>query len=226
MTSSPRAQTKTKALAQAPDQTARAPQQDRSKASFKRMQAAARALMVARSSEDFTLTEVSKRGKVSIGSIYLRFESKDTLVRSILIQALEDLTHSEDSMLEQLLNECSSLQEFVPKYVEAYAEILSVNAALLRLAMMRAEHDPLIAEPGKVAAFNAVAKTRAALLHYADDFGGSDHETRANCTYNVIFATLARQFSLGAPRESATEFNLKVLKEELGKMCLAYLTAN
>lgn len=56
---------------------ARAPQQGRSKASFERMLATAEELMTQRGSDEFTLNEVAKHGKVSIGSIYCRFDSKD-----------------------------------------------------------------------------------------------------------------------------------------------------
>ena len=68
----------------------------------------------------------------------------------------------------------------------------------------------------------------SALLHYGDEFGTKDpkvRETRANAAYYIIFATLARQLSLGSSRESVTDYDWEVLKTELGQMCLAYLTA-
>jgi AcrR family transcriptional regulator len=108
------------------------------------MLATARTLMLERGNEDFTLQEVSSRGKVSIGSIYLRFENKDSLVRAVLYQATQTLAEQEDAMLAELAASCATLQEFVPRYVEAYAEVLRHNAPLLRLTMMRAEHDPPI----------------------------------------------------------------------------------
>lgn len=203
----------------------RTPQQGRSKASLERMLGAARALMVERGSEDFTLIEVSKRGNVSIGSIYLRFESKDNLVRAVLAAAMEDLQRSEDEMLARLEQSCATLREFVPAYVAAYATVLAENAALLRLAMLRAEHDPLVAEPGKRAALRAVEQTTGALLRHAGEFGGDDHATRASAAYYIIFATLARQLSLGSSRESVNDYDWEQLKRELGRMCLAYLTA-
>jgi len=206
----------------------RRPQQGRSKASLERMLGAARALMVERGSEDFTLLEVSKRGTVSIGSIYLRFESKDNLVRAVIAAAMDDLAASENAMIAGLERDCSSLAGFVPAFVKAYAGVLTENAALLRLAMMRAEHDPLVAEPGKRAAMRAVNMVTSALLHYGDEFGTKVpkvRETRANAAYYIIFATLARQLSLGSSRESVTDYDWEVLKTELGQMCLAYLTA-
>lgn len=221
--------TKTKAKAKPQPFTvetvSRTPQQGRSKASLERMLGAARALMVERGSEDFTLLEISKRGNVSIGSIYLRFESKDNLVRAVIAETMADLERSEDAMLKELAEGCSTLREFVPAFVEAYASVLTDNAALLRLAMTRAENDPLVAGPGKRSALRAVALVKAALLGYADEFGGDDHEARVEAVYYIIFATLARQLSLGSSRESVTDYDWASLKRELGRMCLAYLTA-
>ncbi|WP_298200694.1 TetR/AcrR family transcriptional regulator [Novosphingobium sp.] len=207
------------------DSVSRTPQQGRSKASLERMLGAARALMVERGSEDFTLVEVSKRGNVSIGSIYLRFESKDNLVRAVIAKAMEDLAAAETEMVERLTATCTTLRDFVPRYVEAYAQVLTENAALLRLAMARAEHDPLVAAPGKAAALRAVAQARDAMLRYPDEFGSADHATRAEAAYYIIFATLARQLSLGSSREAVTDYDWEELKRELGRMCLAYLTA-
>lgn len=207
------------------DPIGRKPQQGRSKASLERMLGAARALMVERGSEDFTLVEVSKRGHVSIGSIYLRFESKDSLVRAVLAEAMAALVEAEDVMLDDLVERCTSLREFVPGYVEAYARVLTEHAALLRLAMLRAEHDAEVAQPGKRAALRAVERATTAMLRFAGEFGGSDHETRAAAAYYIVFATLARQLSLGSSREAVTDYDWEQLKRELGRMCLAYLTA-
>lgn len=204
----------------------RMPQQGRSKASLERMLSAARELMVQRSSEDFTLSEVSKLGNVSIGSIYLRFESKENLVRAVIADAMDELSKAEDAMMARLAADCQTLTQFVPAFVEAYAAVLSEFAPLLRLAMMRAEHDPLVAEPGKAAALAAAAKSTDAMLAYSGAMPGSDREVRANSAYFVIFSTLARQLSLGSTRESVTNQDWTVVKRELGRMCLAYLTTD
>src|ERR1043165_8347775 len=99
----------------------RKPQQGRSRASLERMLAAARELMVERGNEEFTLQEVSQHGNVSIGSIYLRFESKDNLVRAVIANALDEIAAEEDLMLDSVRAKSRSLAEFVPNYVEAFA---------------------------------------------------------------------------------------------------------
>lgn len=204
----------------------RKPQQGRSKASLERMLAAGRELMLERGNEEFTLQEVSERGQVSIGSIYLRFESKDNLVRGVLAEALEALASEEADMLAKLDRDCQTLAQFVPGYVETYAEILHRHAPLLRLAMERAAFDPLVQAPGKQHALRAETICTNAMLAHSEEFGGSDHTVKAQSAYHIIFATLARQLSLGSTGESAHAYDWNLLKRELGRMCLAYLRAD
>lgn len=201
----------------------RQPRQGRSRASLDRMLAAARELMMERASEEFTLQEVSRRGRVSIGSIYLRFDGKDSLVRAVIAEGLAENAAEEGAMYERLRRECATLAEFVPAHVEAYAEILRTHAPLLRLGMKRAVSDPLVAAPGKQRALSAEQACIEALLRYEAEFGGSDHETKASSAHHVIYATLARQLSLGAAGETAIESDWNQLKRELARMCLAYL---
>lgn len=203
----------------------RKPQQGRSKASLERMLNAARELMLERGSEDFTLQDVNLKGNVSIGSIYLRFQSKDNLVRAVIARALEDIAADEEAMVADVLAQSPTLDEFVPRYVAGYAEVLRVNAPLLRLAMERATFDPLVSKPGKDHALRATQRGMHAMLRYRETFGGTDHETKANSAYKIVFATMARQLSLGSSGEAAHDYDWEVLKRELGRMCLAYLRA-
>ena len=207
----------------------RKPRQDRSKASLERMLAAGRELMLERGSEEFTLQEVSERGQVSIGSIYLRFESKDNLVRGVIAEALEALAAEETDLLQRLDGECADLSSFVSGYVEGYAEVLRRHAPLLRLTMERATYDPLVAKPGKQHALRTETEATAAMLAHAEEFGGSDtkdHKVKAQTAHHIIFATLARQLSLGSSGEAAHDYDWGLLKRELARMCLAYLRAD
>ena len=221
-----RVKTKDKAPGFAVADVSRKPQQGRSKASLERMLAAGRALMLERGSEEFTLQDVSERGQVSIGSIYLRFESKDNLVRGVIAEALDALAADENAMIAQLRLDCPDLAAFVPAYVEGYAEILRRHAPLLRLTMERAAFDPLVSAPGKENALRAEAQSTEAMLAHAAEFGGSDHRVKAQSAYHIIFATLARQLSLGSSGEAVHNYDWSLLKRELGRMCLAYFRAD
>ncbi len=217
---------KEESSALAVEDVSRKPQQGRSKASLERMLAAARELMLERGSEEFTLQEVSDRGQVSIGSIYLRFESKDNLVRGVIAEALDALSAEEAALISRLGRDCQDLASFVPAYVEGYAEVLRQHAPLLRLTMERAAFDPLVSAPGKQHALQAETLSTEAMLAHAGEFGGDDPLVKAQSAYHIIFATLARQLSLGSSGEAVHDYDWVLLKRELGRMCLAYFRAN
>lgn len=207
----------------------REPQQGRSQASLKRMLEATRDLMLQRGSEEFTLQEVSEQGQVSIGSIYLRFESKDNLVRGVIAQALESLEEDETRLMAQLDKNCTNLASLVSDFVDGYAEVLRKHAPLLRLTMERAEHDPLVAKPGRAHALRAERQAAESMLKHAAEFGGrdaADYKLKAQSGYHVIFATLARQLSLGSSGEAVHAYDWNQMKQELARMCLAYLRAD
>lgn len=204
----------------------RKPLQGRSKASLERMLKAAQELMEARGNEDFTLQEVSKTGDVSIGSIYLRFESKDNLVRAVIANHLEQIMADEAQMFDKLMAMSNNLGEFVVNFVGGYSEFLRSHAPMMRLSMARAHYDPLVSGPGKEAATRAARLTTAGMTAYPEEFGGEDREQRALAAFDVIFSTLARHLALGSTAETANDLEWGVLKNELARMCLAYLKHN
>jgi AcrR family transcriptional regulator len=204
------------------ESVSRKPQQGRSIASLERMLAAAEKLMLERGSEDFTLQDVSKTGNVSIGSIYLRFDGKDDLVRAVLSDHLDRMVRAEDEMMK-VLESTKALTTLVPQFVECYAELLKEHAPLLRLTMQRASYDPLVSQPGKQTAFRIQSLATAAMMRFSNEIGGAEKELKASSSYHIIFATLARQLSLGSTGESVHDYDWTLLKRELASMCLAYL---
>lgn len=201
----------------------RVPQQGRSLASFERMLKAAEQLMVARGSDEFTLTEVSKIGRVSIGSIYNRFKSKDELIHSVQARALERFDAEQHAMLDLVRSEACDLETFTRAFVDRYAESLKDNAALLRPFMMRALSDSDVSLRGKRSAERYAAQVSDALMSYQDDIGHADPERAIRSAYRVIYATLARYLGLGSSSESSGEGDWQELKDDLGAMCAAFL---
>ena len=180
--------------------------------------------MLERGNEDFTLQEVSRLGDVSIGSIYLRFESKENLVRAVIARELEQIVAEEAEMVDLVSAKSSSLAEFLCNYIDAYAEYLKHRAPLIRLSMERATHDPLIAGPGKETAMRSAQFATQGMLAYRNEFGGDDCELRARSAYATVFAALGRHLSLGLVGDAALPSDWEQIKHELTRMCVAYLT--
>lgn len=204
----------------------RQPRQGRSKESFERMLAATRDLMLERASEEFTLQDVSERGAVSIGSIYLRFESKDNLIHAVIAEALETIISSEIEMLAAVRAESPTLAAFVPAYIERYSQLLAAHAPMLRLVMQRASFDPAVSAPGKATAAQSAQTAVEAMLHYRAEMPAADPQAKALAAFHIIFATMARHLSLGSTAEGADAAAFELLRVELAEMVLAYLTTS
>jgi len=201
----------------------RKPRQGRSLASFERMLSATRQLMLENGSENFTLQDVSDLGAVSIGSIYLRFESKDRLLHAVIADEMNGVLAAEQAMLSGLLKQCATLGEFLPLYLERYSALLEQHSGMLRAVMQRAAIDPAVSGPGKETARRSTLMSVDAIMHYAHEINGADQREKAEAAFQIVFAAIARQFGLGSTPESGDEAVWTIMKREMSKMVLAYL---
>lgn len=208
-----------------PNEASREPQQGRSRASYERMLTAAEKLMVKRGNEDFTLTEVSKVGKVSIGSIYLRFDSKDDLIRAVHARVLARIEHDQEVMLADVQAHGTTLDEFSSRFVEAYAELLKSYSPVLRPIMFRAINDSATSQTGRGFAEKLQSEVQRQIMQFSAEFGRNDHDRLAENAFRMIYCTLARYLGLGSSPEAANEGNWEELKEDLAIMCPAFLRA-
>ena len=208
-----------------PVEASRVPQQGRSRASYERMVKAAEKLMVKRGNDEFTLTEVAKAGKVSIGSIYLRFDSKDDLIRAVHGRVLAEIGDEQDDLMQKVINGAASLDEFAQLFVEYYAELLKRYSPVLRPIMFRAIYDESISALGRGSAEKLAQEVEAQMLRYASEFGRPDHNRLVSNAFRMIYCTLARFLGLGSSPEAANQGNWDELKQDLAIMCPAFLRA-
>ena len=183
---------------------------------------AALSLMIERASEEFTLLEVSQRGKVSIGSIYHQFRSKDDLVRAVVERELADIGVIERACLEDLLRTSKTLDEFVPKFVTSYSSLLRDHALVLRLAMRRAATDAKVSSSGDNREHESTEAFAQALLAFGEELTG-DAVVKGRMTVQTIFAALARHLSLNTIQPKSDTLDWDFLIRELSIMALSYL---
>jgi AcrR family transcriptional regulator len=201
----------------------RAPVQGRSKASYERMIAAAEALMVAQGSDEFTLQEVSKKGKVSIGSIYNRFASKDALIHAIQYRVLERVDKQMSERLAKARQGAQDLESLVVALTEAVAETLRDNAGIMRALMLRASVDPLVAATGKTSYSATAHAVKEALLLYSARVAQPDPLRAVDSAFRIIYAAIARYLGFGSATTAAWEGDWEVLKQDLARMVAAFL---
>lgn len=205
-----------------PALTDRGPVQGRSQASLKRMLAAARELMLERDGEDFTLNDVSMTGKVSIGSIYHRFASKDDLVRAVLEAEMYEIEACETLIQQQSLDQSRSLDQFIALYIHNFFEVLKRNSLFIRLNIRRAATDPAAAMLGDLHEQRAAKRLNEALRKFAADIPG-DMERKSSYSLHMIFFALAWQLTPETQRPTKPELQTDWVICELGKMITSYL---
>ena len=201
----------------------RAPVQGRSKASYERMLAAAEALMVSQGSDEFTLQEVSKKGKVSIGSIYNRFESKDALLHAMQLRVLERVDQQMSARLDKARGAADSLDALVVALTDAVAETLRDNAEIMRPLMLRATSDPLVAATGKASYAATANAVKGALLLHSARIAQPDPLRAVDSAFRVLYASIARYLGFGSSTTAAWEGDWGVLKQDLARMIAAFL---
>jgi len=201
----------------------RAPVQGRSKASYERMLAAAEALMAAAGSDEFTLQEVSKKGKVSIGSIYNRFESKDALLHAVQLRVLERVDRQMGAMLDEARNGANTLDQLVVALTRAVGETLKENADIMRPLMLRATNDPLVAATGKASFVTTANAVKGALLLHSAEMKQPDPLRAVDSAFRILYATIARYFGFGSATTAAWEGDWDVLLQDLSRMIAAFL---
>ena len=201
----------------------REPRQGRSRASFERMLAAAEGLMAERGSDEFTLAEVARTGKVSIGSIYCRFAGKDELVRAVQVRVLERVDADQAAMVARVRAEARDLRTASLLLVGGLAESLRRHAGAMRPLMQRASADPVVAATGKSSYAKAADAFHAAVLEHRAEIGHPEPERAVQSAFRIAYAAIARYLGFGTSTDASWEGDWSVLKEDLGRMVAAFL---
>jgi AcrR family transcriptional regulator len=203
--------------------THRQPRQTRSHASLERMLAAAEKLMADRSDDDFALTDVAKAGKVSIGSIYCRFDSKDALIQAVQRRVSLRIQERQRALVTRVALDTESLAAFVPRLVDEFAESLREYAPILRPMMQRAARDEIVSKFGKSSHAMVVADVTKAMVRYRDSIAHPDPARAVQAGFNMVYAAVARSLSLGSTQESADGGSWRQLKQDLAHMFTSFL---
>jgi AcrR family transcriptional regulator len=196
----------------------RPPQQRRSRESFERILRAGADVLADRGYDGFTIGEVSRKAKVSVGSVYGRFENKDALVYEIHRRLLERLTPPEipDDPTADLLSA-------VEHAVRRLADATDGERALLRAFMLRGPVDEQVAAQGSEASQAVGRAFKATVLAHRDEIGHAEPELATDISYRMVYDVLGRHVMYGPTFESDAERTWDELVEELIRAVVAYL---
>jgi AcrR family transcriptional regulator len=202
----------------------RPPQQRRSRESLERVLRAGEALLAQSGYDGFTIAEVSREAKVSVGSVYGRFENKDALVYEIHRRMLERMRPSaqEAALAAEETSELD-LRGAVEYAIRRLAGSTDAERALLRAFMLRGAVDARIAGPGSEASQAAGRLFKAIILARRDEIGHPDPELASDVSYRMAYDVLSRHVMYGPTFESDTGRTWDELVGELIEAAVAYL---
>jgi AcrR family transcriptional regulator len=172
---------------------------------------------------DFTLQEVSKRSKVSIGSIYHLFANKQELVREVQIRFLDRINQEHALMVNALRRKGLTLRELIPQSVHEYGEFLRRNAGLLRVFMQIAPMDELVAAAGKESFAQSVRDFELLILDRRDEIRHPDPEHAVNSAFRIMYAAVGRYLGLGTTPDVMAEGDWNALVDDVSLMVLYFL---
>src|SRR5437868_13816777 len=115
----------------------RPPQQQRSRESFERVLEAAVELLETEGYPGFTLAEVSRHARVSIGSIYARVSSKDDLFYAIHERVMAQIGVENEVFSDLTRWQGLPTRRLVMVAVRELAEPVGAHAEILRVIMHR-----------------------------------------------------------------------------------------
>ena len=207
----------------APKNYLKEPKQNRSKASLERLLNAACELLTENGYKDFTLQEVSKRAKVSIGSIYNRFKSKEDLIRLLQVRELETLEVETAMVITRIRRKQLKLRLLVPEVISEYANLLKTHKGILRPLMEISAVDEVVATYGKTHAAQNIADFIQLLLERKEEISQPDPARAVDHIFKVVYAALARYLGLGIMDGVSGEGDWEELLDDLSQITLHYL---
>lgn len=176
----------------------RQPRQNRSKASQEKIFKGAIKLLTDKGPEEFTLQELSKRTKVSVGSIYYRFENKDILLSELQKREYQKMWDQLSLAIESVALRCQCLTDILENANRTYAEHLRDNAPLIRAFMKIALTDKSISTTGTKIYHQSQALYENLILTHANEIQREQQEKAVHSCFRILHVSIARYLGFGS----------------------------
>jgi AcrR family transcriptional regulator len=204
----------------------RPPLQDRSRASLERVLAAGQSLLEEEGFEGFTLQEVSRRAKVSIGSIYARAPSKESLILAIYERAMDELGAEQEAFEPDDPRWAGMTpRELVEHAVAELARAMFSHEKILAVIINRSAIDPEIARRGDYRVGLLSKDFEQLLSVHGDAYTHPDPAIAVEMAFRMAFATLTRRITVGGSFGAQIDIPDEQLVAELSRAVADYLLA-
>jgi AcrR family transcriptional regulator len=202
----------------------RPPQQTRSRESLERVLAAGQQLLEEEGWEGFTVQEVSRRAKVSIGSIYARAPSKEALILAVYDRAVEEIARENaEALTEDGAWEAMGTRELIVEAVREMGRQMLNHELILRRIMNRAPVDAVIRARGDAQIRRLGERWEELLRRREAEYRHPEPDLAIEVAFRMVFATVARRVALGAQFGAPHEVPDQRLLDEVGRAVAAYL---
>ena len=202
----------------------RPPQQTRSRESLERVLAAGPQLLEEEGWEGFTVQEVSRRAKVSIGSIYARAPSKEALILAVYDRAVEEIARENaEALTEDGAWEAMATRELIVEAVREMGRQMLNHELILRRIMNRAPVDAVIRARGDAQIRRLGERWEELLRRRESEYRHPEPDLAIEVAFRMVFATVARRVALGAQFGAPHEVSDQRLLDEVGRAVAAYL---
>src|SRR5436190_9706119 len=202
----------------------RPPLQNRSRESLERVLDAGQRLLEEKGWDGFTVQEVSRRAKVSIGSIYARAPSKEALILAVYDRAVGRIAEENAAALapDEQWEGLDARQVITGAVGEMASQMLS-HERILRVFMNRSPIDPVIRERGATQVRVLATRFEELLLRHADEITHGDPDLAIEVAFRMAFSTMARRISMGSQFGAYREVDDDELIDEVARAVAAYL---
>jgi AcrR family transcriptional regulator len=202
----------------------RPPQQTRSRESLERVLAAGQQLLEEEGWEGFTVQEVSRRAKVSIGSIYARAPSKEALILAVYDRAVEEIARQNaEALTEDGAWAAMGTRELIVEAVREMGRQMLNHELILRRIMNRAPVDAVIRARGDAQIRRLGERWEELLRRRESEYRHPEPDLAIEVAFRMVFATVARRVALGAQFGAPHEVSDQRLLDEVGRAVAAYL---
>lgn len=206
--------------------TINVPKQDRSRASFERVLDTAVELLKEQGYEGFTLQEVSRRSKTSIGSIYCRVAGKDELLQAVQDYALARIDAEVQAILDPAKWARVPARKLIQFLVRELGEHLRRHTPILRAFISREAADPVVRRRGKRSHALVAACFQHLMMLRAAEFTHPDPEHGVAFCFNLTFAAIAKHLDLDTITPSHDGAQWNQLIDDLGRVTSLYLLSD
>lgn len=201
----------------------RQPRQNRSKMSQEKIFKGAISLLIELGPDEFTLQELSKRTKVSVGSIYYRFDNKSILLSELQKREYQKMYRSLSGLINDIEQQTLDLTNTLLLANRRYAEHLRENAPMIRAFMQIALTEKTISATGTQVYHNSQSLYESLLLAHADKIQRDNKEKAVHSCFRILHVSLARYLGFASLEPVTDNLTWDELLDEIVEIQRYYL---